>query len=75
MFKNLPKSTDSGMFKKGDNKKEFIDALPDEFSTQQASVIGAKFKLSYSSISKMLPKMVPSHFTQTKAGYYIKNKA
>jgi len=74
MYNNLPNALDSAVYKKGNTKQAFIDALPDEFSTQQASEIAQKFKLSYSSISKMLPKMVPEYFTQPKSGYYIKNK-
>lgn len=74
MYNNLPNAVDSGLYKKGNTKQAFIDALPDEFTTKQAGEIASQFKLSYSAISKMLPKMVPTYFTQPKSGYYIKNK-
>ena len=74
MYNNLPNSSVSGIFKKGNNKQLFLDALPGEFTTKQAAEIGKQFKLSYSTVSKILPKMVPAYFSQPKSGYYIKIK-
>ncbi len=74
MYNNLPHSSDGGIFKKGNNKLLFLDALPGEFTTKQAAEIGKQFKLSYSTVSKILPKMVPAYFSQPKSGYYIKIK-
>jgi hypothetical protein len=73
MFHNLPKQGQSTQFKKGDNKRLFIEALPQEFTTQQATEIGKQFHLSYSTVTHLLPKLVPFYFTQPKAGLYIKN--
>lgn len=74
MFNNLPKQTEATQFKAGDNKRRFIEALPNEFTTKQAVEIGSRFHLSYSTVTHLLPKLVPSHFSQPKAGYYIKNQ-
>ena len=75
MFHNLPKQDDSTQFKKGDNKRLFMEALPLEFTTQLATEIGKQFHLSYSTVTHLLPKLVPYYFKQPKAGFYIKNEA
>jgi hypothetical protein len=74
MFNNLPKQAESNQFKIGDSKRNFIEALPQEFTTKEATGIGEEYYLSYSTVTHLLPKLVPSHFSQPKAGYYIKNK-
>lgn len=72
MFNNLPKQADTTNFKTGDSKRQFIEALPNEFTTKEAVEIGKQFYLSYSTVTHLLPKLVGKYFTQPKAGYYIK---
>lgn len=74
MFYNLPKQSTTTQFKAGDNKRKFIEALPNEFTTKEATEIGARFSLSYSSVTHLLPKLVPQYFTQPKFGHYQKNQ-
>lgn len=72
MFNNLPKQSGEIHFKGGDYKRKFIEALPHEFTRKQAVEIGKQFNLSESTVSHLLPKLVPSHFSQPKPGHYIK---
>jgi len=75
MFNNLPRQAETTYFKTGDSKRSFIEALPKEFTRKQAVEIGRQFHLSESTVSHLLPKLVSSHFSQPKAGYYIKNQS
>jgi hypothetical protein len=46
MFNNLPKQAETIHFKGGDNKRRFFEALPAEFTRQQATELGTQFKLA-----------------------------
>jgi len=72
MFNNLPKQADTTNFKAGDSKRQFIEALPKEFTTKEATELGEQYRLSYSTVTHLLPKLVGTYFTQPKAGLYIK---
>lgn len=74
MFNNLPKQTENNRFKIGDKKRQFVVALPQEFTRKQAVEMGKKYNLSESTVSHFLPKLVGSHFTQPKPGHYSKIK-
>ena len=74
MFNNLPKQSEKNQFKVGDKKRQFVEALPQEFTRKLAVEMGKKYNLSESTVSHFLPKLVGSHFTQPKPGYYCKIK-
>lgn len=74
MFNNLPKSANQNQFKIGDNKRRFVDCLPDNFTRKEAVKIGKNHGLSESTVSHLLPKLVGSYFTQPKTGTYKKIK-
>jgi hypothetical protein len=72
MFHNLPKQEDSGLFRSGDNKKKFFDALPASFKRQEAIELAKSFNLSARSVDAMLKALLGSRLSQPNYGTYLK---
>jgi hypothetical protein len=72
MFNNLPKQSDATQFKTGDSKRKFFDALPEEFTRQQAVEIGKQFQLSPRTVDDILHNATGKALEKLKAGHYRK---
>ncbi|MBC7524454.1 MAG: DUF3987 domain-containing protein [Flavobacterium sp.] len=72
MFTNLPKQGEQGIFKSGENKTKFFDALPIKFQRKEAVEIGKKFNIADRSVDAFLKKCLEKYLTKSKAGYYEK---
>ncbi|HLG34375.1 MAG TPA: hypothetical protein VI757_05795 [Bacteroidia bacterium] len=70
MFNNLPKQNGETWFKGSDNKRNFFEALPEEFTRQQAIKLAQQFLISARSADDLLSRMLGKHFTKLKTGYY-----
>jgi hypothetical protein len=73
MFNNLPKQGEGDVFKSGQNKKLFFDALPNDFQRKEAVEIGKKYKLSERTVDNLLKACLGKHLTQPEYGGYKKN--
>lgn len=74
MFNNLPKQTDATQFKTGDSKRKFFDALPQEFTRQQAVETGKQFQLAARTVDDILRNGTGKALEKPKAGRYRKIK-
>lgn len=72
MFNNLPKQAETIHFKGGDNKRRFFEALPAEFTRQQATELGTQFKLAPRTVDDILKYAVGAGLDKIKAGLYRK---
>lgn len=72
MFNNLPKQSEANQFKTGDNKREF-EAMPSEFTHQQAVEIGKHLQLSSRTVNDILHNATDKALEKLKAGLYRKN--
>lgn len=72
MFNNLPKQNDKMEFIAGDNKRKLFDALPAEFTRQQAVEIGKPFQLSPRTVDDILHNATGKALEKLKAGHYRK---
>ena len=74
MFENLPKQEDeeNGPFKKGQNKKLFFDALPDNFSRKEAVELGATFNIAERTVGSFLKSCLGKYLQQPEYGTYTK---
>jgi len=72
MFNNLPKQNDKMEFIAGDNKRKLFDALPAEFTRQQAVEIGKPFQLSPRTVDDILHNATGKALEKPKAGHYRK---
>ena len=72
MFTNLPKQGEQGPFKSGENKKMFLDALPDKFQRKEAIEIGKKFDIGERSVGNFLKSCLGKYLKQPKTGFYEK---
>jgi Protein of unknown function (DUF3987)/VirE N-terminal domain len=72
MFNNLPKQTDATQFKTGDSKRKFFDALPQEFTRQQAVETGKQFQLAARTVDDILRNGTGKALEKLKAGHYSK---
>lgn len=70
MFNNLPKQNETMQFHSGDGKREFFEALPQEFTKKEAPEIGTKFKLSARTVDDVLKSATGYTHTKIKAGSY-----
>jgi hypothetical protein len=73
MFNNLPKQSEATQFKTGDSKRKFFEALPAEFTRQQAVEIGKQFQLSPRTVDDILHNATGKALEKLKAGHYRKN--
>ncbi|MCC6762843.1 MAG: DUF3987 domain-containing protein, partial [Chitinophagaceae bacterium] len=74
MFNNLPKQAETIHFKGGDNKRRFFEALPAEFTRQQATELGTQFKLAPRTVDDILKNVLGNGVEKLKAGHYRKVK-
>jgi hypothetical protein len=72
MFNNLPKQDGPSEFKKGSNKKQFLDALPSKFQRKDAVEIAKKYNLGERSVDSFLKICLGKYLTQSKLGFYEK---
>jgi hypothetical protein len=72
MFHNLPKQNENSVFRSGDNKRKFFDALPNDFKRAEAIEIGKTFNLSTRSIDSLLKELAGKFLTQPQYGSYSK---
>ncbi len=72
MFNNLPKQSEATHFKTGDSKRKFFDALPQEFTRQQAVETGKLFTLSARTVDDILHNATGKALEKLKAGHYRK---
>lgn len=72
MFNNLPKQSEATQFKTGDSKRKFFDALPQEFTRQQAVETGKQFQLSSRTVDDVLCNAIGKALEKFKAGHYRK---
>ncbi len=75
MFNNLPKQTEAIPFLSGDSKRKFFEALPLEFTRQEAVALGNSFKLSPRSVDDILKALLGKSLEKIKAGHYRKNQS
>ena len=72
MYNNLPKKEETGVFKGANNKKQFFEALPQNFKREEAIIIGKKYQLKDRSIDNLLKTLLGSHLSQPSYGHYQK---
>ena len=72
MFHNLPKQGDSAVFKSGDNKRKFFEALPHDFKRAEAIELGKKFSIPTRSVDALLKELNGRYLTQPHFGCYSK---
>lgn len=72
MFNNLPKQSEANQFKTGDSKRKFFEALPAEFTRQQAVEIGKHFQLAARTMNDILRNATGKALEKLKAGQYRK---
>lgn len=72
MFHNLPKQDEATIFKSGDNKRKFFEALPRDFKRTDAIELGKKFNLSARSVDSLLKELLGHYLSQPQFGAYSK---
>jgi len=72
MFHNLPKQNENGVFRSGDNKRKFFDALPSDFKRAEAIELGKKYKLATRSVDNLLKELTGKYLSQPQYGCYSK---
>jgi hypothetical protein len=72
MFHNLPKQNENAVFRSGDNKRKFFDALPSDFKRAEAIEFGKKHKLSTRSVDNLLKELTGKYLSQPQYGCYSK---
>jgi len=78
MFHNLPKQNENAVFRSGDNKRKFFDALPHDFKRAEAIELGNKYNLSTRSVDNLLKeltgKMKPDGTWRNDNEFYMDEK-
>lgn len=72
MFENLPKQGEQSVFKSGQNKKLFFEALPDNFQRKKAIEIAKGFNISERSVGTFLKSCLGKFLDQPEYGFYRK---
>ncbi len=74
MFGNLPKQEDeeNGPFNKGQNKKLFFDALPNNFTRKEAVELGVTFNIAERTVGSFLKSCLGNYLMQPEYGFYQK---
>ena len=72
MFENLPKQGEQSVFKSGQNKKLFFEALPDNFQRKKAIEIAKGFNISERSVGTFLKSCLGKFLDQPEYGIYRK---
>lgn len=71
LFNKLPSHREND-FLKGENKRGFFNALPTEFTRQQAILIASKFNISPRTADELLKRLLGKKLNQPKNGNYKK---
>lgn len=72
MFENLPKQEGGGVFKSGENKKFFYDALPNEFQRKEAIEIAVNFNIKERTADNFLKACLGKYLIKSDTGLYKK---
>ncbi|WP_157209284.1 DUF3987 domain-containing protein [Mariniflexile maritimum] len=72
MFENLPKQGEQSVFKSGQNKKLFFEALPNNFQRKEAIEIAKSFNISERSVGTFLKSCLGKFLDQPEYGFYRK---
>jgi hypothetical protein len=72
MFENLPKHEEGGVFKSGQNKKLFFDALPKRFTRGQAIELAKNFNIAERTVGTFLKSCLEKYLQQPEYGVYAK---
>jgi len=72
MFHNLPKQNENAVFRSGDNKRKFFNALRHDFKRAEAIELGNKYNLSTRSVDNLLKELTGKYLSQPQYGCYSK---
>ncbi|RTZ10945.1 DUF3987 domain-containing protein [Flavobacterium sp. GSP27] len=72
MFENLPKQEEGGVFKSGQNKKLFFDALPQRFTRGEAIELAKNFNIAERTAGTFLKSCLGKYLQQPEYGVYEK---
>jgi hypothetical protein len=72
MFENLPKQEEGGVFKCGQNKKLFFDALPQRFTRGEAIELAKNFNIAERTVGTFLKSCLGKYLIQPEYGVYEK---
>ena len=72
MFENLPKQGEGGVFKSGENKKLFYNALPNDFQRKEAVEIAKIFNIKERTVDNFLKACLGKYLTKSDTGIYKK---
>lgn len=72
MFENLPKQEEGGVFKSGQNKKQFFDALPKRFTRAEAIELAKNFNIAERTAGTFLKSCLGKYLQQPEYGVYEK---
>jgi hypothetical protein len=72
MFNNLPKQQNATVFLTGDNKRKFFEALPTEFTRQEAVTLGATYNIAERTVDLFLKSVLGNLLTKLSTGHYQK---
>jgi hypothetical protein len=72
MFENLPKQEEGGVFKSGQNKKLFFDALPQLFTRGEAIELAKNFNMAERTTGAFLKSCLGKYLQQPAYGGYEK---
>ena len=73
MFNNLPKQGEQGPFKSGQNKKQFLETLPEHFQRKEAIELAKRFNIGERSVDTFLKACLGTYLELVKTGFYKKN--
>jgi len=74
MFNNLSNQQEAVIYKMPNNKKRFLEALPDRFQRKEAVELGKTFNISERSVDDFLNNCMPTLLKKVKTGQYQKVK-
>lgn len=72
MFENLPKQEEGSVFKSGQNKKQFFDALPQRFTRKEAVALATTFNIAERTVGSFLKSCLGKYLQQPEYGAYTK---
>jgi len=72
MFNNLPKQSEQDVFKSGQNKKQFLDALPNQFQRKDAVELAIKFNMKERTTDAFLKSCLGKYLNLKGTGIYEK---
>ena len=72
MFNNLPKQGEQGPFKSGQNKKQFLETLPEHFQRKEAIELAKRFNIGERSVDTFLKACLGTYLELVKTGFYRK---